>query len=272
MGRKARRSILKLKFGMAAAVIGALALGAYLVATLAEPAARTSSQTEPAALRIHHSVKPPSTSSSGAVSCKYGPDTWSGDARKDGYTVKETRASNGKRASYTVVLNADKGNTEVVGYPDDQCLMYSALPRTLTSSFDITPPADSSGLDYEYAYDIWLTTGAAATGYSWNNDLELMIWTYVNGPLPIGSAVAPLSDGLKVWVSGSNKTGTVWVVLPKNETVGSVDIANIISQLKSRGYINSADTGILDVEYGIEAPYGGGQTFKVNGIGVSTGS
>jgi hypothetical protein len=206
------------------------------------------------------------------VSCDYGPDTWSGVASKVGYTVKETRASNGHLASYAVVLNANKGNTEVVGYPSEQCLMYSALPKTLTSSLDVTPPADSSGLDYEYAFDIWLTTAAAATGNNWDNDLELMIWTYVNGQLPIGSAVATLSDGSKVWVSGNNKTGTVSVVLPKNETIGRVDIASIISKLKSLGYITSADTGILDVEYGIEAPYGGGQKFKVNGFSVTTRS
>jgi hypothetical protein len=61
----------------------------------------------------------------------------------------------------------------------------------------------------------------------------------------------------------------VSVVLPKNETSGTVDIASIISQLKARGYVTSADNGILDVEYGIEAPYGGGQTFKVNAFSVT---
>jgi len=115
------------------------------------------------------------------VSCDYGPDTWSGDASKVGYSARETQASNGHLASFTAVLNASKGNTEVVGYPSEQCLMYSALPKTLTSSFDISPPADSGGLDYEYAFDIWLTTAAAATANKWDNDLELMIWTYVKG-------------------------------------------------------------------------------------------
>ena len=206
------------------------------------------------------------------MSCNYRQDTWSGDASKVGYTVKETQASNGHLASYTVALNANKGNTEVVGYPSDQCLMYSALPKALTSSFDNTPPADSSGLDYEYAYDIWLTTASAATSYNWDNDLELMIWTYVHGQVPSGSVGATLSDGSKVWVSGDNKTGTVSIVLPKNETIGSVDIASIVRQLKSLGYVTPADTGILDVEYGIEAPYGGGQTFKVNGFSVTSGS
>jgi hypothetical protein len=185
--------------------------------------------------------------------------------------VNETSAKNGDLASFGVALNANKGNTEVVGYPSDQCLVYKALPSALTSSFDITPPANSSGLDYEYAYDIWLTTAANAASNNWSGDLELMIWNYVNGQVPAGSVVGTLSDGSKVWVRGDNSTGTVSVVLPKNETSGTVNIASIISQLKAGGYITSADTGILDVEYGIEAPYGGGQTFKVNGLSVKTG-
>jgi hypothetical protein len=203
------------------------------------------------------------------VSCNYGSDTWSGDASGVGYSVKGTQATNGKRASFAVVLNANKGTTEVVGYPSDQCLIYKALPSRLTSSFDITPPANSSGLDYEYAYDIWLTTASAATSNNWNNDLELMIWNYVNGQVPAGSVAGKLSDGSKVWVAGNNSTGIVSVVLPKNETSGTVDIASLISQLKARGYVTSADNGILDVEYGIEAPYGGGQTFKVNAFSVT---
>jgi Glycosyl hydrolase family 12 len=207
----------------------------------------------------------------GSVSCKYGPDTWSGDASRVGYTVQETQASDGDRSSFAVVLNADKGNTEVVGYPSVQCLTYSGLPKTLTASFDTAPPADSSGLDYEYAFDIWLTTASAASSNNWDNDLELMIWTYVHGQEPLGSVKATLNDGSKAWVSGDNTTGTVSVVLPRNEATGSVDIASIISQLKALGYITSADTGILDVEYGIEAPYGGGQTFRVNGFSVTAG-
>ncbi len=237
------------------------------------PAPSSSAPSSPAPSSPASSSPAPITSvPTGNVSCDYGPDTWSGDASGVGYSVKETQATNGDLASFAVVLNANKGNTEVVGYPSDQCLMYAALPSTLTSSFDVTPPADSSGLDYEYAYDIWLTTAAAATSNNWNNDLELMIWTYVNGQVPAGSVAATLSDGSKVWVDGNNTTGTVSVVLPKNETIGTVDIASIIRQLKSLGDITSADTGILDVEYGIEAPYGGGQTFNVNGFSISAKS
>ena len=207
----------------------------------------------------------------GNVECDYGDDTWSGDASIVGYSVTDISSSDGDLASFAVGLNADPGTTEVVGYPDDQCLIYAALPSSLTSSFDITPPADSSGLDYEYAYDIWLTTASDAINANWNNDLELMIWTYVNGQVPAGSVAATLSDGAQVWVAGNNTTGTVSVVLPQNETIGTVDIDSIISQLTALGYVSSSDNGILDVGYGIEAPYGGGRTFEVNGFSVTTG-
>ena len=215
-------------------------------------------------------VTPITSVPTGNVACNFGVDTWSGDASNVGYSVSEKSATNGDLAAFSVVLNANKGTTEVVGYPSDQCLLYKALPSSLTSSFDVTPPSSSSGLDYEYAYDIWLTTAANATSNNWSGDLELMIWTYVNGQVPAGSVAGTLSDGSKVWVAGNNSTGTVSVVLPKNETSGTVNIASIISQLKSGGYITSADTGILDVEYGIEAPYGGGQTFNVNGFSVNS--
>jgi hypothetical protein len=64
-------------------------------------------------------------------------------------------------------------------------------------------------------------------------------------------------------------TGTVSVVLPKNETSGSVNIASIVRELKSLGYVAQNYDGILDVEYGIEAPYGGNQVFTVNSVSVA---
>jgi hypothetical protein len=214
---------------------------------------------------------PPPSVGSGSYECNYQTDTWSGDASSVGYSVHELSASNGKAANFSVQLNANKGTTEVVGYPSDQCLIYTALPSTLESSYKQTPPGNSSGLDYEYAYDIWLTTASAASSNNWNNDLELMIWTYVHGQVPAGSKVSKLSDGSAVWFAGTkgDNNSTVSVVLPSNTTSGSVNISSIVSQLKSLGYVPSSDNGILDVEYGIEAPYGGGNTFAVTGLSVS---
>ena len=98
---------------------------------------------------------PVSSVPAGDVSCSYRDDTWSGDASSVGYTVNKTQVANGDLRSYTVRLNAHQGNTEVVGYPSLQCITYSAIGPTLTSTFDVSPPASSGGLDYEYAYDMW---------------------------------------------------------------------------------------------------------------------
>ena len=211
----------------------------------------------------------PSAQPASKITCNYQEDTWSGDASQVGYTVSKLSANNGNPASLSVNINANSGTTEVVGYPSLQCLMYSALPSSLTSSFKVAPPTSSAGLDYEYAYDVWLTSASNAKASNWDNDLELMIWTYVDGQTPAGSVAATLADGSKVWTDGDNSTGIVSVVLPQNKLSGTVNISGIISQLKARGYINSDRDGILDVEYGIEAPYGGGRTFTVNSMSVS---
>lgn len=203
------------------------------------------------------------------IDCNYTDNTWSGDAANVGYTVNKVSSKDGNPASFSVKLNAKPGTTEVVGYPSDQCILYSAVPTNFASTFDITPPANSSGLDYEYAYDIWMTTAAKAKAYNWSGDLELMIWHYTVGQVPLGSVKATLADGSKAWVYGSNTTGTVSVVMP-NTTKGVIDIASIVSQLKNLGYISSTYDGILSAEYGIEAPYGGGQTFAVNSVNMGT--
>jgi glycosyl hydrolase family 12 len=218
----------------------------------------------------HTSSSPPPPVAAGSYSCNYQTDTWSGDASSVGYSVQKISSNDGKTASFSVKLNANHGTTEVVGYPSDQCLIYSALPSSLSSSYRVTPPGNSSGLDYEFAYDIWLTSASAARSNNWDNDLELMIWTYNHGQRPAGSRVTSLSNGSAVWFDGNkgSNNSTVSVVLRSNSSSGTIDITGIIAQLKSRGYIPSSDDGILDVEYGIEAPYGGGNTFSVNSFSV----
>ncbi len=183
--------------------------------------ARRSSSAPPSSPAAPPAPAPP-PGPAGSYNCNYGPDTWSGDASSVGYSVQKISANDGKSASFSVRLNANRGTTEVVGYPSDQCLIYTAMPSSLTSSYSVTPPANSSGLDYEFAYDIWLTSASAATSNNWNNDLELMIWTYVNGQRPAGSKVGSLSDGSAVWFAGNkgNNNSTVSVVLPSNRQAG----------------------------------------------------
>ena len=158
------------------------------------------------------------------ISCQYQTDTSSGDAASVGYTISKLSNKDGNPSSFSVSLNANHGTTEVVGYPSDQCITYSTIPANFASAFNTTPPAASSGLDYEYAYDIWLTTASAAQAANWNNDLELMMSAYVNGQVPLGSVKATLSNGEKAWVAGSNTSGTVSVVLPSNTPSGTVSV------------------------------------------------
>ncbi len=215
-----------------------------------------------------------SASQFGNGSCTYETDTWSGDAASVGYTATLVSHSDGNPASFSVRLNANSSNQEVVGYPSVQCLIYAAMPSNLNSSFRITPPT-ANGLNYEYAYDIWLTTTSKAAAGDWSGDLELMIWNYVDGQEPSGywdtpnhTPAATLSDGSKVYTYGSSSTGTVSVVLPSNMTSGNVNIASLVAKLKTLGYVPSGDNGILDVEYGIEGPYGGNQIFTVNSLSL----
>ena len=248
--------------------------GAHSSSSASPSRSRTSSSTaspSPSRRSSSRSPSPPPPAAAGSYDCNYQTDTWSGDASSVGYTVQKISSNDGKTASFSVRLNANHGTTEVVGYPSDQCLIYSAMPRSLTSRYDVTAPANSSGLDYEFAYDIWLTSASAATSNNWNNDLELMIWTYVSSQRPAGSRVTTLGDGSAVWFDGTkgSNNSTVSVVLHSNTTSGTVDITGIVAQLKTRGYIPSSDNGILDVEYGVEAPYGGGKTFAVNALTVT---
>lgn len=212
------------------------------------------------------------TSSFSDGGCNYNEDTWSGGASSVGYTVTHLSSNAGNPSSFSVKINADADNTEVVGYPDTKCVLYAALPVNLNSSFSITPPASAKGLNYEYAYDIWLTTASRATAYNWDGDLELMIWNYTVNQKPAGyysnGYRTTLSDGSKVYVDGDNTTGIVSVVMPSNLTSGNVNIAKLVHKLQSLGYVSSSYDGILDVEYGVEAPYGGGQTFTVNSFSL----
>lgn len=208
---------------------------------------------------------------SGNLQLDYRDNVWSGDAAKVGYTYTDLSSSpaHSTLGNFSTKLNANPSNGEVVAGPDLQGVTYSAIPASLKSSFAVTPPANNTGLDYEYNYDIWLTTAAKATAFDWSSDLELMIWTDTVRQTPAGSKVGTLPDGSAVWVAGNNVDGTVSIVLPQNQTSGTVDITALVSELKAKGYVTSADNGILDVEYGIECPYGGGNTFSVDQFSVT---
>lgn len=215
---------------------------------------------------------PPPPSSN--VSCEY---TSHSTANVNGYTVTELSHQDGNPASFSVKLDANPTNKNVIGYPAEQCLLYSpTMPANLTSSYKITPPANSSGLDYEYAYDIWINTPAnLKSSNMWNGQTEIMYWVYNNGQRPATGTDGPiktLPDGSALWYCSTTcdnySEPIISIVAPKNTTSGTLNIPNLINEIHSLGY-DVDQTGIIDVEFGVEVPYGGGQTFTVNSLSVS---
>jgi hypothetical protein len=208
------------------------------------------------------------------VSCQYTPHS---TANVNGYTVSDTSSTDGNPASFSVKLNANSSNKNVIGFPATQCLLYNpTLPADLTSSYSITPPANSSGLDYEFAYDIWINTPANLRSSNvWTGQTEIMYWVYNNGQRPAtgtGAPVKTLSDGSKLWICNTScdnySEPIISIVAPSNTTSGTLNIAKLINEVHSLGY-DTAQTGIIDVEFGIEAPYGGGNMFKVNSLSLA---
>jgi hypothetical protein len=208
------------------------------------------------------------------ASCQYTPHS---TANVNGYTVTDTSSTDGNPASFSVKLNANSSNKNVIGFPATQCLLYNpVLPSDLTSSYSITPPANSSGLDYEFAYDIWINTPANLRSSNvWTGQTEIMYWVYNNGQRPAtatGSPIKTLADGSKLWICPSSCDNypepIISIVAPSNTTSGTLNIAKLVNEVHSLGY-DTAQTGIIDVEFGIEAPYGGGQMFKVNSLSLA---
>jgi hypothetical protein len=205
--------------------------------------------------------------------CQYTPHS---TANVNGYTVDTTSSKDGNPASFDVKLNADSTNKNVIGFPADQCLLYSpTMPANLSSSYKITPPTSSTGLDYEYAYDIWINTPAnLKSSDMWTGQTEIMYWVYNNGQTPAtgtGGPTKTLADGSKLWICDTTCDGysepIISIVAPSNSTSGTVNIQNLVSEVHSLGY-DTPETGIIDVEFGIEGPYGGGQTFAVNSFSL----
>ena len=213
---------------------------------------------------------PPSSN----IGCEY---TSHSTANVNGYTVNELSHTDGNPASFSVQLNANPTNKNVIGYPADQCLLYSpTMPANLTSSYKITPPANSTGLDYEYAYDIWINTPANInSSNAWTGQTEIMYWVYNNGQRPATGTDGPiktLPDGSALWYCSTTcdnySEPIISIVAPQNTTSGTLNIPNLINEIHSLGY-DVDQTGIIDVEFGVEVPYGGGQTFTVNSLSVS---
>lgn len=191
-------------------------------------------------------------------------------------------------SNWSVSANMPAGNGAVVSYPDTQVTytLSSGKPdpvsdfgAALNSSWANINPS-GSGLDYEYAYDIWL---ADTSQDSWANDQEIMIWTDNHGQTPAGDDTGKhytdaAGTNWEVWIDpGSTSVSTnndiVSFVRQSNAATGSADLLGFYNYLRSSGY-TSAAAGIDQIGYGVELCSTGGvpKTFGLTSYTLTPGT
>lgn len=169
--------------------------------------------------------------------------------------------------SWTVAANTDaqSDKTSVKSYPATQ-VTYTTTSNhpepsatfgsTLTSNWTNANPAGAAQ-DYEYAFDDWLANPA---NNSWNNDLEVMIWTDNHGQRPAGNPngqVYTAADGSSwdVWLDGGassvSSVSTVSFVRQGNAASGSLDRIGFYNWLQGHGLL-AATYGVDQLNYGLE--------------------
>ena len=122
--------------------------------------------------------------------------------------------------------------------------------KSLASDFRVSNPPIGSGLDYEFAYDIWFD------GYGGNDHTELMIWTYTHGRQPSGNELpgtfAVGGHTYAVWDYSGGGNLLTFVSLD-NYTAGSTNLIPFFSYASAHGFLHSGEsTPLWQIDYGVE--------------------
>jgi hypothetical protein len=157
---------------------------------------------------------------------------------------------------YVSASVANEDGAAVQSYPSSQYTLSSPVEiskfRTVTSEFGLKSPPTGSGLDYEFAYDIWFN------GYGGNNHTELMIWEYNDGQTPAGSKVATASlDGSRwlVWKGGNagRDGGDIVTFVSAPRESGTVDLLDFFDYAAANGWLSHGkDAELWQVDWGAE--------------------
>jgi Glycosyl hydrolase family 12 len=156
--------------------------------------------------------------------------------------------------SFYVEANVQNRGGAVQSYPSSQYTFASPVDiskfASLTSDFRILSPPAGPGLDYEFAYDIWIN------GYGGSNHTEMMIWTYVDGQRPAGSEIpGTISiDGheFEVWVDVTGGDLVVFEAI-NNYTAGSTNLLPFFDYAAAHGWLrNGMSTPLWQIDYGAE--------------------
>jgi hypothetical protein len=173
--------------------------------------------------------------------------------------------------------------TSVKSYPATQVTYTTTADKpepsatfgaTLTSAWTDANPS-GAGQDYEYAFDDWLANPA---NNSWNNDLEVMIWTDNHGQRPAGSDTGTVytdaaGTAWEVWTAGGassvSPVSTVSFVRASNAASGSIDRIGFYAYLQAHSLLAST-YGVDQLNYGLEVCSTGGatQTYGVTGYTI----
>jgi hypothetical protein len=144
----------------------------------------------------------------------------------------------------------------VQSYPSSQYTFSSPVKiskfSNLTSDFGFKNPPTGWGLDYEFAYDIWIN------GYGGNDHTELMIWEFDYGQTPAGSEVGTASlDGSRwlVWKGGTvgKDGGDVVTFVNAPAESGTTNLLDFFDYAAGKGWLSGGrNADLWQVDWGAE--------------------
>jgi hypothetical protein len=224
---------------------------------------------------VHQCTDPNYTSSSDSGTHGYGSyvvtqDVWNPEK------ITQTMHACNFNSFYVKATVGNEGGA-VQSYPssyeninDTEISAYKAI----TSDYRFTPPT-GAGLDFEYAYDIWL--GGATSWANPQTHTEMMIWDYVDGQVPAGSVVATTTlDNAtwKVWFAGGIGQSNGDIVTFERTTQSKSGATNLLTffdyAAKHNYLVSKKSTHLWQIDFGSElcATPSGGATFDLTDFNV----
>jgi len=162
--------------------------------------------------------------------------------------------------SFYVTAHVKNEGGAVQSYPNSQINFDSptvASFATLTSNFGFKDPPTGSGLDYEFAYDIWL--GGATAWADPGTHTEMMLWEYNHVQRPAGSVVGTATlDGARwtVWEVGNltGKNGDIVTFVRKARAErGRMNLLVFFDYAAGKGWLQRGRSAHLwQVDWGAE--------------------
>ncbi|MGO9344516.1 MAG: GH12 family glycosyl hydrolase domain-containing protein [Acidimicrobiales bacterium] len=158
--------------------------------------------------------------------------------------------------SFYVSASVRNEGGAVESYPSSQ---YTFSPHvkiskfsTLTSDFGFEHPPTGSGLDYEFAYDIWIN------GYGGNNHTEVMIWEYNDGQSPAGSKVGTAFLDRSRWVvwkggKAGKDGGDIITFVNAPRKSGTVNLLDFFHYISGKGWLSDGmNADLWQIDWGAE--------------------